>query len=88
MSEQTTEVTQEAVETQQAPTGVQLQLQDLLLTAQIITLASQRGAFKPEEFSQVGGVYDRLVAFLKESGALQPAPAPADETSAEESSAE
>lgn len=52
---------------------VQLQLADLLLAAQIIQLASARGAIKPEEFTQVGGLYERLVAFLQASGALQPA---------------
>ena len=53
--------------------AVQLQLQDLLLAAQVIQLASQRGAIKAEEMEQVGGLYTRLVAFLQASGALQPA---------------
>jgi hypothetical protein len=55
---------------------VQLQLEDLLLAAQVIQLASQRGAIKAEEMEQVGGLYKRLVQFLQASGALQP-PAPA-----------
>jgi hypothetical protein len=53
-------------------TAVQLQIADILLAAQIISLASQRGAFRAEEFTQVGGCYDRLTAFLKDSGALTP----------------
>ena len=84
MSDQTVE---QAVETPavDAPV-VQLQLQDILLAAQAIQLASSRGAFRAEEFTQVGGVYERIVGFLQASGAVKTA-APASE-SAEESSAE
>jgi hypothetical protein len=64
--------------------AVQLQLSDLLLAAQVVQVASQRGAFKPEEFTQIGGLYDRLVAFLQASGAIkQQEEAPADSTPAE-----
>jgi hypothetical protein len=65
---------------------VQLKIADLLLAAQVIQLVSQRGAIKPEEFTQVGGLYERLVAFLQASGAIQPpsADAPAGEQPAEE----
>lgn len=73
MSEQTTEQAVEAGAEQAQAT--QLQLSDILLTAQVVQLASTRGAFRAEEFTQVGQLYDRLVAFLKASGALQPAPA-------------
>lgn len=52
--------------------SVQLQLQDLLLAAQVIQIASQRGAIKAEEMEQVGGLYTRLVQFLQASGVLQP----------------
>jgi hypothetical protein len=74
----------EELQQTQAPAAdaVQLQLADLLLAAQVIQLASQRGAIKPEEFTQVGGLYERLVKFLQASGALQSAPqadAPAGE---------
>lgn len=62
-----------------AADAVQLQLADLLLAAQVIQLASQRGAIKPEEFTQVGGLYERLVKFLQASGALKSADAPASE---------
>jgi hypothetical protein len=69
MSEQTTvEQTTTTAET------AQLQLTDILVALQAINLASTRGAFKAEEFTQVGGAYDRIVAFLQASGALQPAP--------------
>ena len=65
MSEQTTEQT-----VADAPQS-QLQLSDILLAAQVIQLASKRGAFSAEEFTQVGGCYERLVSFLRDSGALQ-----------------
>ena len=62
----------EQQETQQpAPS---LTLQDLVLVAQIIQLSSQRGTFKAEELEQVGGLYNKLVAFLQSTGAIQPAP--------------
>ena len=68
--------------TQQAPVqqDIQLQVTDLVLAAQIIQLASQRGAVKAEEMEAVGGVYNRFVAFLQASGALKPA----DETATAE----
>jgi hypothetical protein len=83
--------TVEQVQDSAAPAegSVQLQLQDLLLAAQVIQLASQRGAIKAEEMEAVGGLYTRLVTFLQASGALKPAPqaeAPAEtpaETTAE-----
>jgi hypothetical protein len=60
--------------TEQAPAPApQLQIADLLLTAQLIQLTTKRGAFNAEELSQVGGLYDRIVAFLQASGALKPA---------------
>ncbi len=59
----------------------QLQLSDLLLAAQAIQLASQRGAFRPEEFTAVGGMFDRITAFLRDSGVLKSSAAPtSDET--------
>lgn len=61
--------------------SVQLQLSDLLVCAQAIQLASTRGAFRAEEFTQIGGVFDRVTTFLKASGALAPSSAPtSDET--------
>ena len=63
MSDQTTETTVDTT----APAAEQqatLQINDILLAAQVIQLATTRGAFRAEEFTQIGGVYDRLVAFL------------------------
>jgi len=51
-----------------------LTLQDLVLVAQIIQLTTQRGAYKAEELEQVGGLYNKLVAFLQSTGAISPAP--------------
>jgi len=62
-----------------AAASAQLQLADLLVCVQLIQLASTRGAFKADEFTQIGAVYDRLVAFLRDSGAIQPA-APTEPT--------
>ena len=58
-----------------------LNLQDLILVAQIIQICSQRGAFKADELANVGNLYTKLVAFLQSTGALTPAP---DATQTEE----
>lgn len=45
---------------------VQLRLEDLTLTANIIDLAVQRGAFKGAEAETVGKQFNRLVAIIKQ----------------------
>jgi hypothetical protein len=50
-----------------------LSLTDLVTVTQIIQLSSQRGAFRAEEMASVGTLYTKLVAFLQQSGALNPA---------------
>lgn len=45
-----------------APEGISLN--ELQLLANIVDLATQRGAFRGNELSQVGAVFDRLTAFL------------------------
>ena len=57
-----------------------LTLQDLVLVAQIIQLTSTRGVFRAEEMEQVGGLYNKLIAFLQSTGALAPAATPTEET--------
>jgi hypothetical protein len=52
------------VEAQDADVPQSVSLQDLQLLGQIVDLASQRGAFRGNELSQVGAVYDKLSAFL------------------------
>lgn len=77
------QATQETQTEQAAPpeNTVQLQLSDLVMCAQAIQLASQRGAFRADEFTQIGGVFDRITTFLKSSGALGSSSAPtSDET--------
>jgi hypothetical protein len=62
----------------QAP---QLTLQDLTLTANIIDLAVQRGAFKGAEAETVGVQFNKLVAIIR---AIAPPAAPEEETPSEE----
>ena len=80
MQEPTTQ-TEPTTQPESDNTAVQLQLSDLLMCAQALQLASTRGAFRAEEFTQIGGVFDRITAFLKASGALTSSSAPtSDET--------
>ena len=75
-----------AEEGQQVPESIGLN--DLQLLAQIVDLATQRGAFRGNELSQVGGVYDKLNNFLgyvaeqqaqaQEADGEAPAEAPAE----------
>lgn len=59
MSEEKT--TQEA-QPQEDP---KITLEDIAVAQRIIQLASSRGAFKAEEMSSVGRVYDRISVFLQ-----------------------
>lgn len=45
--------------------NAQLTIADLASIQSIIEAASQRGAFRAEELTQVGTVYDKLSAFLQ-----------------------
>ena len=49
--------------------NVQLTLADLASLHSIIEAATQRGAFRANELTQVGSVYDKLSAFLQASQA-------------------
>jgi uncharacterized protein YigE (DUF2233 family) len=60
MSEQQTNATEAPAEAQ-AP---DLTIQDLTAMKSVIDVASQRGAFKPNEMTTVGTVYTKLEAFL------------------------
>jgi hypothetical protein len=46
-------------------------INDLLFTMQVYEAVAQRGAFRADELTNVGAVYDRLRAFLIANGALQ-----------------
>jgi hypothetical protein len=56
----------------EAQTG--LTVQDLTLVLQVIQVASSRGAFKADELTAVGGLYDRIFKFLEASGAITTKP--------------
>lgn len=80
MSEQTTapettELPEDATVPAQAPS---LTLADLTLALQTIQIVSARGAIKAEEMSTVGGLHDRLFAFLKAQGVIGQEAPPAD----------
>jgi hypothetical protein len=62
-------------ETESAPS---LGLQDLVLMAQIIQLATSRASWKPDELSVVGNLYDRLMSFLESSGAVKKSDQPVE----------
>lgn len=49
----------------------ELTVQDLQSIKQIIDVASQRGAFRPNEMTTVGGIYSKLEAFLAAVGNQQ-----------------
>ena len=53
-----------------AKTEVQLQLSDLVSVLSTLQLAASRGAFRPEEFTDIGAIYSRLFAFLESTGAV------------------
>jgi len=66
-----------------------ISLQDLQLLGQIVDLASQRGAFRGNELTQVGTIYDKLSAFLgfvaeQQAENAEEGDAPAEEGSSEE----
>ena len=43
---------------------INLNVADVALLKQIVEVASQRGAFKADELTQVGAVYDRVTQWL------------------------
>ena len=54
-----------SVEQQTPPEQVGITLNDIANVVRIIDVASQRGAFRGPELSQVGTVHDRLCKFLE-----------------------
>lgn len=63
------EVTQAAAESTQ--NQAELTVQDLAALKQIIDIASQRGAFRPNEMVAVGQTYTKLETFLNAVSASQ-----------------
>ena len=64
-----------------------LSVADLTQVLQVFQVVSQRGAFRADELSSVGALYDRLVTFLKSTGALKDGDA-TENTATNEESAE
>lgn len=69
--------------TNQEQTAPTISLQDLENAIKVIDAACQRGSFRGDEMSSVGGVRDKLFAFLASA-----TPAPAAEEQTEEATAE
>ena len=84
MTDETTQpVDTTATEQPAPPAGPSLQITDLVLALQTIQAMAQRGAIRADEMTNVGGLYDRLVAFLVASGAIKPAEPQAPENQGE-----
>ena len=75
------EVTQQTETTEEKT--VNLSLADLATAIQAIQLAAQRGAFRAEEFKQIGSCFENIFAFLDANGAIK---RPEAEGSAEDES--
>ena len=67
----------------QAAEGVTLGVADLSNAAQVIDIAVQRGAFRADEVSQVGDVFNKLSAFVNQVQAQQKAQEESEKETAE-----
>jgi hypothetical protein len=47
------------------PNQPSLNVSDLQQTAELINICTQRGAFRADELTAVGGLYDRISAFVE-----------------------
>lgn len=52
-------------ETQNKDAEMKISVADIALLKQIVEVASQRGAFKANELTAIGDVYDRVSAWLE-----------------------
>lgn len=62
---------------------IQVPAKELLTILSSMQLASSRGAFRPEEFVEIGDAYQKLYAFLVDLNVItppQPAAEPAEQT--------
>lgn len=57
----------------ETPSGPGLGLADIAFLLQIVEICSQRGAFKADELTSVGTVYDKVKAFISANSPAQPA---------------
>lgn len=53
---------------------------ELLTILSVIQLASNRGAFKPEEFVEIGAAYQSLYQFLADIGVIAPPASNSEQT--------
>ena len=63
---------QSSIETSPAQTSPNLNIADLVNVQQVLRTCASRGAFRADEMSSVGGLYDRFQAFLISTGAINP----------------
>jgi hypothetical protein len=59
---------------------VQVPSKELLTILSSMQLASSRGAFRPEEFTEIGSAYQALYAFLADLNVITPSPAATETT--------
>jgi hypothetical protein len=78
----------QTAEEQTAQNTIALTLQDLTLTANIIDLAVQRGAFKAAEVQTVGAAFQKLASIIQAVTPPKPEGEETDETSTEEETSE
>ena len=64
------EAVEEVAQTE-ASEDTSISLNDLQVLANIVDLATQRGAFRGNELTQVGAVFDKLSGFLQQVAAAQ-----------------
>jgi hypothetical protein len=70
--------------TTETPSAPSFNIADLVFALQVFETCAQRGAFRADEMSNVGAVYDRLRVFLIANGALNTAaPATTEEAESE-----
>jgi hypothetical protein len=72
---------EQTTEAAAAPVG--LGITDLLLMLQTVQVCAKRGAFRADEMVNIGGLHDRLLAFLEASGAITRETANAETANAE-----
>lgn len=65
------------------PPNPGLNIQDIVQLLNIVDAACRRGAFRAEEMSGVGGVYDKVLEFLKSTGAIKEEKVEQDSTESE-----
>lgn len=60
------------MESQETAKQVNVPAKELLTILSSMQLASSRGAFRPEEFVEIGDAYQKLYAFLVELNVIVP----------------